>query len=69
MDSTEAEYDRLCEKPPITWSVSEVGRWLNCINFDEYKISFLENTISGAELRDLNTEDMVFLGVCRLGHR
>jgi SAM domain (Sterile alpha motif) len=69
MAASEAEYDRLLKKPPLTWSVSEVGQWLNFINLEEYKISFLENSISGAELRELNTEDLVSLGVARLGHR
>jgi hypothetical protein len=49
--------------------VSEVGMWLDFIECGEYKIQFIENSISGGEMFELEDEDLVSIGVKRLGHR
>mmetsp|Transcript_12147 Transcript_12147/g.30756 ORF Transcript_12147/g.30756 Transcript_12147/m.30756 type:complete len:574 (-) Transcript_12147:109-1830(-) len=67
--SASPEYERLLKKPALKWSISEVALWLDFVQFKEYKIEFLENCISGAELADLGSDDLVALGVSRLGHR
>eukprot|EP01097_Dermamoeba_algensis_P009747 TRINITY_DN6992_c0_g1_i1.p1 TRINITY_DN6992_c0_g1~~TRINITY_DN6992_c0_g1_i1.p1 ORF type:complete len:587 (+),score=120.13 TRINITY_DN6992_c0_g1_i1:144-1763(+) len=35
----------------------------------EYKITFIENSISGAEIFDLKDEDLVAMNITKLGHR
>lgn len=39
------------------------------LNMDEFRISFLENGISGEELLELTEKDLVSLGVKKLGDR
>ena len=39
----EAEKARLREKDPAEWTVSDVGKWLDCIDMGQYKIVFIEN--------------------------
>ena len=57
------------ETDPITWSIEDVGTWLQSINFPEYKRIFMENFISGYELLDLSEEDLIMMGISILGHR
>ena len=38
-------------------------------DLSEYKILFIENSISGAELFDIEEEDLIGLGVINLQHR
>ncbi|KAL6070829.1 PAS domain Sbox domain containing protein [Balamuthia mandrillaris] len=68
-DASAAELARLQAKDPRTWTVSEVGKWLDFIDMSQYKIVFIENSISGAELFELETEDLTSINVRKLGHR
>jgi PAS domain-containing protein len=49
--------------------VSEVGKWLDFIELGQYKLIFIENSISGAELFELEAEDLASINVRQLGHR
>eukprot|EP01104_Vermistella_antarctica_P020066 TRINITY_DN832_c0_g1_i4.p1 TRINITY_DN832_c0_g1~~TRINITY_DN832_c0_g1_i4.p1 ORF type:complete len:302 (-),score=95.79 TRINITY_DN832_c0_g1_i4:169-1074(-) len=69
MSAHTVEYSRLMSKDVSTWGVSEVGMWLEFIHLADYKISFIENFVTGAELPELGVEDLVMLGVKSLGHR
>jgi len=64
-----AELARLQAKDPTTWTVSEVGKWLDFIELGQYKLIFIENSISGAELFELEAEDLASINVRQLGHR
>lgn len=64
-----AELARLQAKDPTTWTVSEVGKWLDFIEMGQYKLVFIENSISGAELFELEAEDLASINVRQLGHR
>jgi len=64
-----AELARLQAKDPTTWTVSEVGKWLDFIELGQYKLIFIENSISGAELFELVAEDLASINVRQLGHR
>jgi len=68
-NGTNAELMRLQAKDPTTWTVSEVGKWLDFIELGQYKIIFIENSISGAELFELEMEDLGSINVRKLGHR
>ena len=35
------------------WTPEEVGVWLNCVNFGEYRQAFMTNDIGGVELLNL----------------
>lgn len=63
------EFARLQAKDPRTWAVSEVGMWLDFIECREFKISFIENSIAGAELFELEDDDLVTIGVKKLAVR
>jgi hypothetical protein len=54
---------------PRTWAVSEVGMWMDFIDCGENKIAFIENSIAGAELFELEDDDLLTIGVKRLGLR
>jgi len=43
--------------------------WLDFIDCGEYKIAFIENSISGQELFDLEDDDLLTIGVKKLGLR
>lgn len=66
---TNLEFARLQSKDPTSWAVSEVGMWLDFIDCGEYKIAFIENSISGQELFDLEDDDLLTIGVKKLGLR
>eukprot|EP01098_Paradermamoeba_levis_P011429 TRINITY_DN488_c0_g2_i1.p1 TRINITY_DN488_c0_g2~~TRINITY_DN488_c0_g2_i1.p1 ORF type:complete len:575 (+),score=222.84 TRINITY_DN488_c0_g2_i1:89-1813(+) len=67
--TSEIELLQLQAKDPMSWSVSDVGLWLNFVDLAEYKITFIENSISGAELFDLKDEDLISMNMNKLGHR
>jgi PAS domain-containing protein len=64
-----AELARLQAKGATMWTVSEVGKWLDFIELGQYKLIFIENSISGAELFELEAEDLASINVRQLGHR
>lgn len=68
-NGAEAEKARLREKDPHEWTVGDVGKWLDFIDMGQYKMVFIENSISGAELFELEPEDLASIQVRKLGHR
>lgn len=64
-----AEYLRLMEKDVRSWSVADVGVWLEAMNLGDYKVKFSLNEISGDVLYEIQEEDLVMLGINSLGHR
>uniref|UniRef100_A0A8C4R426 SH3 and multiple ankyrin repeat domains protein 3 n=1 Tax=Eptatretus burgeri TaxID=7764 RepID=A0A8C4R426_EPTBU len=56
-------------KPLDLWSKLEVGAWLESLGLGEHLQSFLENEIDGSHLPQLRKEDLLELGVTRVGHR
>lgn len=57
------------DKPIPLWSKHDVADWLDTLNLAEHKKAFLENDIEGSHLPNLQKEDLVDLGVTRVGHR
>ena len=51
------------------WSIEEVGAWLESFDLHDSKECFIENEISGAELFTLTDEDLVSIGIIKLGPR
>lgn len=43
--------------------------WLDNLNLSEHKDAFLDNDIEGSHLPSLQKDDLVDLGVTRVGHR
>ncbi|KAK7879302.1 hypothetical protein WMY93_033918 [Mugilogobius chulae] len=56
-------------KPVELWSKHDVADWLDSLNLGEHKDAFLDNEIEGAHLPSLQKEDLIDLGVTRVGHR
>ncbi|XP_070411154.1 SH3 and multiple ankyrin repeat domains protein 2 isoform X2 [Nothobranchius furzeri] len=56
-------------KPVELWSKHDVADWLESLNLGEHKEAFLDNEIEGAHLPSLQKEDLIDLGVTRVGHR
>lgn len=52
-----------------SWTVGQVGQWLQFLDLGQYRKKFTSNSISGAELVELDQEDLVQLGITTLGHR
>jgi len=52
-----------------TWTVDEVGFWLEHLELGEYTKQFADNGIAGADLLDLEDEDLLSINVRKLGHR
>ncbi|KAG1938637.1 SH3 and multiple ankyrin repeat domains protein [Pimephales promelas] len=57
------------DKPVLVWTKHDVADWLESLNLAEHKKKFLDNEIEGAHLPNLQKEDLVDLGVTRVGHR
>ncbi|XP_059927190.1 LOW QUALITY PROTEIN: SH3 and multiple ankyrin repeat domains protein 2-like [Gadus macrocephalus] len=56
-------------KPVDLWSKADVADWLESLNLAEHRDAFLDNEIEGAHLASLRKEDLIDLGVTRVGHR
>ncbi|KAJ3594146.1 hypothetical protein NHX12_006478 [Muraenolepis orangiensis] len=56
-------------KPVELWSKGDVADWLDSLNLAEHRDAFLDNEIEGAHLPSLRKEDLIDLGVTRVGHR
>ncbi|KAM3877276.1 SH3 and multiple ankyrin repeat domains protein 2 [Diretmus argenteus] len=56
-------------KPVELWSKHDVADWLEGLNLGEHRDAFLDNEIEGAHLPSLQKEDLIDLGVTRVGHR
>lgn len=56
-------------KPVELWSKHDVADWLESLNLAEHRDAFLDNEIEGAHLPSLQKEDLIDLGVTRVGHR
>ncbi|XP_058607369.1 SH3 and multiple ankyrin repeat domains protein 2 isoform X3 [Onychostoma macrolepis] len=57
------------DKPVQLWTKHDVADWLESLNLQEHKKAFLDNEIEGTHLPNLQKEDLVDLGVTRVGHR
>lgn len=57
------------DKPVQLWTKHDVADWLESLNLQEHKKAFLDNEIEGTHLPNLQREDLVDLGVTRVGHR
>uniref|UniRef100_A0A672K3H8 SH3 and multiple ankyrin repeat domains protein 2-like n=1 Tax=Sinocyclocheilus grahami TaxID=75366 RepID=A0A672K3H8_SINGR len=57
------------DKPILLWTKHDVANWLESLNLQEHKKAFLDNEIEGTHLPNLQKEDLVDLGVTRVGHR
>ncbi|KAA0714544.1 SH3 and multiple ankyrin repeat domains protein 2 [Triplophysa tibetana] len=56
-------------KPVLCWSKQDVAEWLESLNLEEHRKAFLDNEIEGTHLPNLQKEDLIDLGMTRLGHR
>ncbi|XP_066236931.1 diacylglycerol kinase eta isoform X2 [Saccopteryx leptura] len=55
--------------PPVQkWGTEEVAAWLDLINLGEYKEIFIRHDIRGAELLQLERQDLKDLGIPKVGH-
>ncbi|GFN98161.1 diacylglycerol kinase [Plakobranchus ocellatus] len=51
-----------------SWTLEEVGQWLESLALGDYKESFMSHEITGAELLNLERRDLKDLGVTKVGH-
>ncbi|XP_051979068.1 SH3 and multiple ankyrin repeat domains protein 2-like [Xyrauchen texanus] len=56
-------------KPVLMWSKQDVADWLESLNLGEHRDTFMDNDIEGSHLPNLQKEDLIDLGVTRVGHR
>lgn len=52
-----------------SWSVSDVGDWLQSMMLSQYVPIFATNQISGPVLLDISLEDLDYMEIKALGHR
>lgn len=60
---------RLKQLDPAEWSVEDVATWLDFIHLSEYRPEFMKQAVGGAELVELDSQDLTMLGVTKIGHR
>ncbi|XP_055868599.1 diacylglycerol kinase delta-like isoform X5 [Biomphalaria glabrata] len=51
-----------------SWTLEEVGQWLESLSLGEYKESFMSHEITGAEVLNLERRDLKDLGITKVGH-
>ncbi|KAM8938855.1 SH3 and multiple ankyrin repeat domains protein 2 isoform 3-T3 [Pelodytes ibericus] len=56
-------------KPIHMWTKQDVADWLESLHLGEHKEMFMDNEIDGTHLPSLQKEDLIDLGVTRVGHR
>ncbi|XP_061058226.1 SH3 and multiple ankyrin repeat domains protein 2 isoform X2 [Eubalaena glacialis] len=56
-------------KPVHLWTKPDVADWLESLNLGEHKEAFMDNEIDGSHLPNLQKDDLIDLGVTRVGHR
>ncbi|KAL2093657.1 hypothetical protein ACEWY4_010969 [Coilia grayii] len=56
-------------KAVMMWTKHDVADWLESLNLGEHRDAFMENDIEGSHLPNLQKEDLIDLGVTRVGHR
>ncbi|XP_076878319.1 SH3 and multiple ankyrin repeat domains protein 2b isoform X3 [Brachyhypopomus gauderio] len=56
-------------KPVLGWSKQDVADWLESLNLGEHRDAFMDNDIEGSHLPNLQKQDLIDLGVTRVGHR
>ncbi|XP_072278192.1 SH3 and multiple ankyrin repeat domains protein 2 isoform X2 [Pyxicephalus adspersus] len=56
-------------KPVHLWTKQDVADWLESLHLGEHKEMFMDNEIDGTHLPNLQKEDLIDLGVTRVGHR
>uniref|UniRef100_A0AAY5EM37 SH3 and multiple ankyrin repeat domains 2b n=1 Tax=Electrophorus electricus TaxID=8005 RepID=A0AAY5EM37_ELEEL len=56
-------------KPVLGWSKQDVADWLESLNLAEHRDAFMDNDIEGSHLPNLQKQDLIDLGVTRVGHR
>ncbi|XP_029615126.1 SH3 and multiple ankyrin repeat domains protein 2 isoform X5 [Salmo trutta] len=56
-------------KPVLMWSKHDVADWLESLNLAEHRDTFMDNDIEGSHLPSLQKDDLIDLGVTRVGHR
>uniref|UniRef100_A0A8C5D3V5 SH3 and multiple ankyrin repeat domains protein 2-like n=1 Tax=Gouania willdenowi TaxID=441366 RepID=A0A8C5D3V5_GOUWI len=69
MQAVAASGKPFATKPMELWSKHDVADWLDSLHLGEHKDAFLDNEIEGAHLPSLQKEDLIDLGVTRVGHR
>ncbi|XP_054627397.1 SH3 and multiple ankyrin repeat domains protein 2-like isoform X3 [Dunckerocampus dactyliophorus] len=69
MQAVAASGKPFASKPMELWNKYDVADWLESLNLGEHRDAFLDNEIEGAHLPSLQKEDLIDLGVTRVGHR
>lgn len=69
MQAVAASGKPFASKPMELWNKHDVADWLESLNLGEHRDAFLDNEIEGAHLPSLQKEDLIDLGVTRVGHR
>ena len=68
-DSLPEETSYLSTRQAACWTTKEVVTWLEANNFEQYSSEFQENDISGENLLDLTKDELIEMGVTKIGHR
>uniref|UniRef100_A0A672F872 SH3 and multiple ankyrin repeat domains 2a n=1 Tax=Salarias fasciatus TaxID=181472 RepID=A0A672F872_SALFA len=69
MQAVAASGKPFAAKPVELWSKHDVADWLDSLHLGEHRHAFLDNEIEGAHLPSLQKDDLIDLGVTRVGHR
>ncbi|KAM6980497.1 SH3 and multiple ankyrin repeat domains protein 2-like [Aplochiton taeniatus] len=69
MQAAAAAGKPFASKPVELWGKLDVADWLESLHLGEHRDAFVDNEIEGAHLASLQKEDLIDLGVTRVGHR
>ncbi|XP_076845255.1 SH3 and multiple ankyrin repeat domains protein 2-like [Brachyhypopomus gauderio] len=64
-----ASHKPFASKSVPLWTKHDVADWLESLHLSEHKAAFMDNEIEGSHLPSLQKDDLIDLGVTRVGHR
>lgn len=53
----------------LSWGHREVALWLKSLSLEEYVDVFIENDVRGDILLQINSKDLISIGISKFGHR
>ena len=66
MDRSSKAYQ---SKPIESWTVADVGDWLESIQLSEHRPAFKRENVTGQKLMQMGRSELIALGVTQVGHR
>ena len=69
VSSSGSDKNQFLNKTVQTWSISDVGDWLESLQLSDHQQNFKNHKVDGISLTKMGRNDFIALGVTQVGHR